>query len=81
MEYTLKTNKTASFGFKVASSSHSIYDDPRLSGFVKLSSGRTLSDFFLAKSRWQVSVLDAMKESCKKQDMLESGKFGSFFSR
>ena len=67
---------------RIYSKSHSIYDDLRSSGFLKLPSGRTLSDyknFCSSKSGWQVSVLDAMRESFKKQGVSESGKFGGLF--
>ena len=62
--------------------SHSIYGDLRSSGFLKLPSGKTLSDyknFCSSKSGWQVSVLDAIRESFKKQGVSESGKFGGLF--
>lgn len=67
---------------RIYSKSHSIYADLRESGFLKLPSGRTLSDyknFCSSQSGWQISVLDAMRESFAKQDVSEVGKFGGLF--
>lgn len=67
---------------RIYSKSHSIYTDLRESGFLKLPSGRTLSDyknFCSSKSGWQVSVLDAMRSNFAKQNISEVGKFGGLF--
>ena len=67
---------------RMYSKSHSVYDDLCVSGFLKLPSGRTLSDyknFCSSKSGWQASVMEAMRESAKKQGISESGKFGGLF--
>ena len=67
---------------RIYSKSHSIYADLRESGFLKLPSGRTLSDyknFCSSQSGWQISVLDAMRESFAKQGVSEVGKFGGLF--
>jgi hypothetical protein len=55
---------------RIYSRSHSLYADIRDSGFLKLPSGRTLSDyknFSSSKSGWQSSVLDAMRNNFKEQ--------------
>ena len=62
--------------------SHSVYSELRESGFLKLPSGRTLSDyknFCSSKSGWQISVLDAMQNNFVEQKIAEVGKYGGLF--
>ena len=62
--------------------SHSMYTELRESGFLKLPSGRTLSDyknFCSSKSGWQTSVLDAMRNNFVDKKIPEAGKFGGLF--
>ncbi len=50
--------------------------------FLKLASGRTLSDyknFPTSKSGWQTSVLDAMRNNFKEQGFSDVGKLGGLF--
>jgi hypothetical protein len=67
---------------RLYSKSHSMYSDLRDSGFLKLPSGRTLSDYknyCSSKSGWQTSVFKSMDDSFKEQGILEIGKFGALF--
>jgi hypothetical protein len=67
---------------RIYSRSHSLYADIRDSGFLKLPSGRTLSDyknFSTSKSGWQTSVLDAMRNNFKEQGFSNVGKLGGLF--
>ena len=52
----------------------------RNAGFLRLPSGRTLSDyknFCSAKSGWQLSVLNGMRSSYNEQKLPEVGKLGA----
>ena len=76
----------ASFCFKwclrLYSRSHSLYSDLRDSGFLKLPSSRTLSDyknFSSSKSGWQTSVLGAMRDTFNDQEIKKVGRFGGLF--
>ena len=54
----------------------------RDSGFLKLPSGRTLSDyknFSSSKSGWQTSVLGAMRDTFNDQEIKKVGRFGGLF--
>ena len=67
---------------RMYSKSHSVYSELRESGFLKLPSGRTLSDyknFCSSKSGWQISVLDAMQNNFVEQKIAEVGKYGGLF--
>ena len=67
---------------RIYSRSHSLYADIRDSGFLKLPSGRTLSDyknFSSSKSGWQSSVLDAMRNNFKEQGFSGVAKLGGLF--
>ena len=67
---------------RIYSKSHSLYADIRDSRFLKLSSGRTLSDyknFSSSKSGWQMSVLDAMRNNFIEQGFSDVGKLGGLF--
>ena len=60
--------------------SHSMYSELRNAGFLRLPSGRTLSDyknFCSAKSGWQLSVLNGMRSSYNEQKLPEVGKLGA----
>ena len=62
--------------------SHSLYSDLRESGFLKLPSGRTLSDyknFCSSKSGWQTSVLGGMRYAFESQGINDVGKMGGLF--
>lgn len=62
--------------------SHSMYSDLRDSGFLKLPSGRTLSDYknySSSKSGWQTSVFKTMDTTFKDQGFSEIGRFGGLF--
>ena len=62
--------------------SHSMYADLRDSGFLKLPSGRTLSDYknySSSKSGWQTSVFETMDITFKDQGFSEVGRFGGLF--
>ena len=67
---------------RLYSRSHSLYSDLRDSGFLKLPSGRTLSDyknFSSSKSGWQTSVLGAMRDIFNNQEIKKVGRFGGLF--
>ena len=60
--------------------SHSTYSELRDSGFLRLPSGRTLSDYknsCSSKSGWQTSVFQRMKSSCEQQTVPNVGKLGA----
>ena len=60
--------------------SHSTYSELRDSGFLRLPSGRTLSDyknFCSSKSGWQTSVFQGMQSSCEQQKVPNVGKLGA----
>ena len=60
--------------------SHSTYSELRDSGFLRLPSGRTLSDYknsCSSKSGWQTSVFQRMKSSCEQQNIPNVGKLGA----
>ena len=62
---------------RIYSKSHILYADILDSGFLKLPSGRTLSDyknFSSSKSGWQMSVLDAMTNNFIEQGFSDVGK-------
>lgn len=64
---------------RMYSKSHSIYSELRESGFLKLPSGRTLSDyknFCSSKSVWQISVLEGMRNNFIEKKISGVGKFG-----
>jgi hypothetical protein len=64
---------------KLYAKSHSMYADLRDSGFLKLPSGRTLSDYknySSCKSGWQTSVFETMDITFKDQGFSEVGRFG-----
>ena len=67
---------------RIYAKSHSTYEDLRDSGFLKLPTGRTLSDYknyCTSKSGWQTSVLQAMRDNFKDQGFSVTGKFGGLF--
>ncbi|KXJ19976.1 hypothetical protein AC249_AIPGENE15268 [Exaiptasia diaphana] len=67
---------------RLYSKSHSAYEDLRESGFLKLPSGRTLSDyknFASPMSGWQTTRLQNMKESFQKSKIGKHGKLGGLF--
>lgn len=67
---------------RIYAKSHSTYEDLRDSGFLRLPTGRTLSDyknFCSSKSGWQTSVLQAMSDNFKNQGLPQVGKFGGLF--
>ena len=58
----------------------STYSELRDSGFLRLPSGRTLSDYknsCSSKSGWQTSVFQRMKSSCEQQNVPNVGKLGA----
>ena len=60
--------------------SHSTYCELRDSGFLRLPSGKTLSDHknsCSSKSGWQTSVFQRMKSSCEQQTVPNVGKLGA----
>lgn len=67
---------------RLFSKSHSAYEDLRESGFLKLPSGRLLSDykkFASPKSDCQTSTLQAMKELFVKSKIKKHGNLGGLF--
>ena len=67
---------------RIYSKSHRTYQDLRDSGFLKLPSGRTLSDyknFCSSKSGWQTSVFQAMTDNFSYQGFSPVGKCGGLF--
>ena len=57
-----------------------MYSELRNASFLRLPSGRTLSDyknFCSAKSGWQLSVLNGMRSSYNEQKLPEVGKLGA----
>lgn len=67
---------------KMYCKSHSMYNDMRLSGGLKLPSGRTLSDyrnFNAPKSGWHSSTLQAMKNRFDKMKAPKHAKLGGLF--
>ena len=61
--------------------SHSLYDDIRESGFIKLPSGRTLNDyknFSSPKSGWNTENIKVMKDKIEKLKLKQSAKIGAF---
>jgi len=64
------------------SKSHSHYEDMRESGFLKLPSGRTLSDYknySSAQSGWQTSMLETMKSRFETMKIGNQGLLGGLF--
>jgi hypothetical protein len=64
------------------SKSHYHYEDMRESGFLKLPSGRTLSDYknySSAKSGWQTSMLETMKSRFVTMKIGKQGILGGLF--
>jgi hypothetical protein len=62
--------------------SHSAYEDLRETGFLKLPSGRLLSDyknFSSSRSGWQMSTLQAMKKNFEKANIGKHGLLGGLF--
>jgi len=62
--------------------SHAAYEDLRDSGFLKVPSGRLLSDyksFSSPHSGWQISTLWEMKEKFEKTKMGKRGQLGGLF--
>jgi len=62
--------------------SHAAYEDLRDSGFLKVPSGRLLSDyknFSSPQSGWQISTLWEMKEKFEKTKMGKRGQLGGLF--
>ena len=65
---------------RVYSKSHALYDDIRDSGFLKLPSGRTLSDyknFCSSSSGWKTDRIMLMKEKLEKLTPNKSAKLGA----
>ena len=62
--------------------SHSAYEDLRETGFLKLPSGRFLSDyknFSSSSSGWQMSTLQTMKKTFEKANIGKHGLLGGLF--
>ena len=62
--------------------SHAAYEDLRNSGFLRLPSGRLLSDyknFSSPRSGWQTSTIKAMKEKYEKTKYSKRGQVGRLF--
>ena len=67
---------------RMYSKSHAAYEDLRDSGFLKLPSGRLLSDyknFSSPRSGWQTSTLWEMKEKFDKTKIGKRGQLGGLF--
>lgn len=67
---------------RIFSKSHSTYEDIRESGFLKLPSGRLLSDyknFSSPQSGWQTSTLRAMRDKFDKVKIGKRGQLGGLF--
>ena len=61
--------------------SHSLYDDIRESGVIKLPSGRTLNDyknFCSTKSGWNTENIKAMNDKLEKLKLKKCAKIGAF---
>lgn len=67
---------------RMFSKSHAAYEDLRESGFLKLPSGRLLSDyknFSSPRSGWQTSTLSEMKQKFEKTKIGKRGQLGGLF--
>ena len=66
---------------RLYSKSHSMYDDIRESGFIKLPSGRTLNDYkncCSPKSGWNTENIQAMKNKFENLKLKKAAKIGAF---
>ncbi len=67
---------------RIYAKSHSTYEDIRESGFLKLPSGRLLSDyknFSSPRSGWQTTTLGAMREKFNKTKIGKRGQLGGLY--